>query len=144
MSALEPPPNRLRFAPMQLADHFRELVEALSDLIAKHLKLARVELKEDARAIGAQVGQLVAFAPLVVVGYLLLCVAAALFLNRYTAVDLAFLIVAGFNLIVGGVGIFLAVRKLKSRQVMNDTRAEIESTAIALSTETAVRSASHE
>ncbi|MBS1150653.1 MAG: hypothetical protein H6Q89_2351 [Myxococcaceae bacterium] len=120
---------------MQLADHFRELVDALSDLIARHLKLAQVELKEDVRAIGIDVGKLAAFVPLVLIGYLLLCVAAALFLNRYMGADLAFLLVGAFNLGVGGLGILLAVRKLKSRQVMNDTRAEIESTAIALSTE---------
>ncbi len=117
---------------MQLADHFRELVDSFSDLIAKHLKLAKVELKEDAKAIGADVGKIVAFLPLVLTGYLLLCVAGAIFLGRYVGYELGFLLVAAANLGAGGLGISLAVRKLQTRAVMNDTQAEIESTAIAL------------
>ena len=139
MSAPELRPNRVRSAPMQLADHFRELVDAFSELIAKHIKLARVELKEDAKAIGLEVGKIVAFVPLLAVGYLLLAVALALFLNRYMAADLAFLAVGALNLALGGVGIFLATRKLQARQVMNDTVAEIESTAVALRSEAIVR-----
>lgn len=117
---------------MQLADHFRELVDSFSDLIAKHLKLAKVELKEDAKAIGADVGKIVAFLPLVLTGYLLLCAAGALFLARFVGPELGFLIVALVNLGGGGLGIFLAVRKLQTRAVMNDTQAEIQSTALAL------------
>ena len=124
---------------MQLADHFRELVDALSDLFAKHLKLARVELKEDVRAIGTNVGKIVAFVPLLLVGYGLLMVGAALFLHRFLPADVAFLIVAAVNLAVGGVGIVVALKKLQARQVMDDTKAEIESTAVALRTETGVR-----
>jgi uncharacterized membrane protein YqjE len=120
---------------MQLADHFRELVDAFSDLIAKHIKLARVELKDDAKAIGLEVGRILAFVPILLVGYIILAVAAGLFLNRYMAADIAFLIVAVFNLTVGGLGIFFAIKKLQARQVMNDTRAEIESTALALRTD---------
>lgn len=117
---------------MQLADHFRELVDSFSDLFAKHLKLARVELKEDAKAIGADVGKIAAFVPLIAVGYLLLMVALALFVARFTGPELGFLAVAVLNLAVGGAGIFLAVRNLQSRQVMNDTQAELHSTALAL------------
>ncbi len=117
---------------MQLGDHFRELVDAFSDLIAKHIKLARVELREDAKAIGLEVGRILAFLPLLLVGYILFSVAAALFLHRYLAADLAFLLVAVFNLGVGGIGIFLAVKKLQARPVMDDTKAAFETTAIAL------------
>ena len=63
---------------MQLADHFRELVDAFSDLIVKHVKLVRVELREDARLIGIEVGKILAFVPLLMVGYLILSVAVAL------------------------------------------------------------------
>ena len=131
--------NQLRSTPMHLAENLKSVVDSISDLMVQHIKLARVELKEDARVIGIEVGKILAFVPLLMVGYLILGVAAALFLHRYMAADVAFLIVATFNLTVGGVGIFLAVKKLQARQVMNDTRAEIESTALALRTETAVR-----
>ncbi len=117
---------------MELADHFRELVDAFSDLIGKHLKLARVELKEDAKAISVEVGKIVAFVPLLFVGYIMLAVAGGLYLHRFLPADVAFLIVAVFNLAVGGAGIYAAVKKLQARQVLNDTKAAIETTAIAL------------
>jgi uncharacterized membrane protein YqjE len=124
---------------MPLADHLRELVDAFSDLIANHIRLARVELKEDAKAIGVEVGKVLAFLPLLLVGYIMLAVAAALFLHRFLPGDAAFLIVAVFNLAVGGIGIFLAVKKLQLKQVMDDTRAELETSAVALRPETAAR-----
>lgn len=117
---------------MQLADHFRELVDAFSDLMGKHIKLARVELEEDARAVGGEVARIVAFLPLLFVGYIMLSVALGLFLNRYIAAELAFLSVAALNLGIGGVGTFLAVRKLRARRVMNDSEAELQTTAMAL------------
>lgn len=115
---------------MQLAEHLREIVDALSELISQHIKLARVELKEDARELGTQVGKLAAFLPLIVVGYALLCVAGALFLHRYLPIDAAFLIVAALNFAVGGVGILLAVRRLKQRKVLSGTLDELRTTAI--------------
>jgi uncharacterized membrane protein YqjE len=120
---------------MQLADHFRELVDSFSDLVTKHIKLARVELREDARAIGVDVGRLFAFVPLLVAGYIMLMVAAALFLTRHVAADVAFLLVAAVNLVPGGIGTAVVVRKLQARQVMNDTEAEIKTTAIVLMNE---------
>lgn len=119
---------------MQLADHFRELVDSFSELIGKHIKLARFELKEDAKAIGLEVGKILAFVPLLLVGYIMLAVAAGLFLHRYVAADVAFLIVAAFNLGLGGLGIFLAIKKLRARQVLDDTKAEIETTALSFKT----------
>ena len=117
---------------MQLADQFRELVDSFSDLIGKHLKLARVELKEDATAVGIDLGRLLAFAPLLLVGYLMLMVATGLFLHRFIAADVAFLIVGGVNLAGGGVGIAFAIKKLKQRALFNDTKEALETTAIAL------------
>jgi uncharacterized membrane protein YqjE len=120
---------------MQLAEHLRALIDAFSELMAQHIKLARVELKEDAKKLGTQAGKIAAFTPLILVGYILLCVAASLFLTRFVPADAAFLIVAGINLVVGGVGIFLAVRKLRSTKVMDETKAELQTTAIALRSE---------
>jgi len=117
---------------MQLADQFRELVDSFSDLIGKHLKLARVELKEDATAVGMDLGKILAFVPLLLVGYLLLMVAAGLFLHRFLAADVAFPLIGAVNVVGGGLGIFLAVRKLQKRTLLNDTKEALETTAIAL------------
>ncbi len=120
---------------MHLAEHFRELVDSFSDLMSHHIKLARVELKEDATGLLKQVGKIAAFVPLLLVGYSLLCVALALFLRRFMGADAAFLLVAVGNIAAGAIGILLAARALKDRRVMDDTRAELQSTAIALRSE---------
>jgi len=124
--------NQLRSVPMQLADNLKAVVEAMSELIEQHIKLARVELKEDVKVIGTNVGMLAAFVPLVIFGYLFLCVAAGFLLARYVPIDAAFLIVAGFNLGVGAVGILLAVRKLSKRKMLAHTKDELQTTAMAL------------
>lgn len=120
---------------MHLAEHVTELIDAFSELIAQHIKLAKVELKEDAKAIGIQVGKIAAFVPLLVIGLILLNIAGALFLRRFMAADLAFLVVALLNFAVGGLGIFLAVKALQGRRVMDGTKAELQSTAIVLRSE---------
>ena len=117
---------------MQLAEHLKAIVDAMSELIAQHIKLARVELKEDAREVGTQVGKIAAFVPLLIVGYVLVCIAAALFLRHYLPIEVGFLIVAGLNFAVGGVGILLALRRLRARKVMRETRSELQATAIVL------------
>ena len=89
---------------MALANQLRELVDAFSELVAQHLRLARMELAADARFVGLRVGVIAALAPLILVGYGFLCVALALTLRRVMAADLAFLIVGVLNLLIGGVG----------------------------------------
>lgn len=134
MSPREPEP-RPPSGPMLLGDHFRDLVDAFSELISRHILLARVELKEDAKAIGVEVGRIVAFFPLLLVGYVLVAVAASLFLTRYFAPDVAFLAVGLFHLAVGAAGVSLALRKLQTRELMNDTAAELDTTVASLRTE---------
>lgn len=112
---------------MALGIQLRELVDAFSELVAEHVRLARVELAEDARFIGLRLGLMAALAPLILVGYGFLCIALALALRRVMAADLAFLLVGFFNLLLAGVGIAVAGRQLGARKVMNATVAEFES-----------------
>lgn len=112
---------------MALGTQLRELVDAFSELVAQHVRLARMELAEDARFVGLRVGVIAALAPLILVGYGFLCVALALALRRVMAADLAFLIVGLLNLIVGGVGITIVGKQLGERKVLNATVTELDS-----------------
>jgi len=112
---------------MALGTQLRELVDAFSELVAQHVRLARMELAEDARFVGVRVGVIAALAPLILVGYGFLCVALALALRRVMAADLAFLLVGLLNLIVGGVGIAIVGKQLGERKVMHATVAELDS-----------------
>lgn len=112
---------------MALGTQLRELVDAFSELVAQHVRLARMELAEDARFVGLRVGVIAALAPLILVGYGFLCVALALALRRVMAADLAFLIVGLLNLVIGGVGIAIVGKQLGERKVMHATVAELDS-----------------
>lgn len=118
---------------MALGNQLRELIDAFSELVAQHVRLARMELAEDARFVGIRVGLIAALAPLILVGYGFLCVALALTLRRVMAADLAFLLVGVLNLLIGGVGIAVVGKQLGGRKVMDATMKELDtSTALVL------------
>lgn len=114
---------------MALGTQLHELVDAFSELVAQHVRLARMELAQDARFVGVRVGLIAALAPLILVGYGFLCLALALALRRVMADDLAFLLVGVLNLLIGGVGIAVVGRQLSERKVMNATIVELGSSA---------------
>ena len=114
---------------MALGNQVRELVDAFSELVAQHVRLARMELKEDARFVGLRVGVIAALAPLILVGYCFLCVALALTLRRWLADELAVLLVGVLNLLIGGIGIAVVGRQLSARKVLDATIVELESSS---------------
>lgn len=121
---------------MALGSQLRDVVDGFSELTAQHIRLARVELAEDARFVGVRIGVIAALAPLILVGYGFLCVALAYALQRVMSADLSFLIVGLINLIGGGAGIAIAAKQLGRKKVMNETLMELEtSSAIVLKRE---------
>lgn len=126
-------PHAMVESLMALGTQLREVVDGFSELTAQHIRLARVELAEDARYVGVRVGVIAALAPLILVGYGFLCVALALVLRRVMAADLAFLLVGLVNLVGGVTGIVIAAKQLGEKKVMNETLTELEeSTSIVL------------
>ncbi len=113
---------------MAMVSQVRTLVDSFSELTAQHIRLARVELAEDARFVGVRVGVIAALAPLVLAGYGFLCVAAALALRHVMPVELAFLLVGLVNLVGGVAGIATAARQLKGKRVLNETLTELAAT----------------
>jgi uncharacterized membrane protein YqjE len=114
---------------MALGSQLRDVVDGFSELTAHHIRLARVELAQDARFIGVRVGLIAALAPLILVGYGFLCVALALVLRRVMSADLAFALVGLLNLIGGISGIAVAARQLNEKKVMHETLSELEETS---------------
>ncbi len=104
-----------------IADLLGSIVDGMARLVSEHLALARLELASDAR----QVGRLVLFAVLVLVGYAFLCSAAALFLTRWLSLPAALLVVGTINVLAGAVGIQRAVVRMRARPVMNGTIQEL-------------------
>lgn len=108
------------------------LTDGFSKLVTQHLTLARVELMEDARVMGANVARIAAFVPFVLVGYIFLCAALSAFLARWIGWDASLALVGAVNLVGGGLGIVRAASRLKSHQVMNDTAEELNRSVTAL------------
>ena len=111
---------------MAQVNPLRELVDAFSELVAQHVRLARLEVKEDARFIGVRVGVIAAFTPLILVGYSFVCIALALSLRRFVGEAWAFMLVGLVNLAVSGIGIAIAANQLSKRKMMNATVLELE------------------
>ena len=114
---------------MPIAAQLRDLVDSFSELTSQHIRLARVELEEDAKYIGVRVGVIAALAPLILVGYGFLCAALALGLGQVMPMALALVIVGVLNLAIGLGGISIAAKQLKGRKVMTETLTELETTS---------------
>ncbi|RKH86371.1 phage holin family protein [Corallococcus sp. AB045] len=94
------------------------MADGFSRLVTQHLQLARVELAEDAKAMGLDVASIAVFVPFLLVGYAFICGALAL--------------VGAVNLVGGGLGILRAVKRMKSRQMMDDSVSELSRSMAAL------------
>jgi uncharacterized membrane protein YqjE len=114
---------------MSVAGQLKELLESLSALLAQHLRLARLELREDVRFVGLRIGVMAALAPLILVGYGFLCLALAMALQRVLPPDLAYLAVGLLNLVIGVAGIARVARQLQQHRVLDATVAELEATS---------------
>lgn len=118
---------------MALSTQVRELVDAFSELVAQHVRLAKMELADDARFVGLRVGLIAALAPLILVGYGFLCGGLAIALAAVMPTALAFVVVGLLNLVAGGAGIAVAARQLSERKMMPTTFTELESTRVVVS-----------
>jgi hypothetical protein len=88
------------------------VAESVGKLVSDHLRLTRMELTDDARAMASRTVVVVCFALVIVVGYALLCAAVAMLAGRWITPVGGWLLVGAINLIVGGIGLKVALAKL--------------------------------
>jgi uncharacterized membrane protein YqjE len=108
------------------------MADSFSRLVSQHITLARMELAEDAKAMGMDVARIVAFVPFVLVGYVFLCGALSVALAQVMGYGWALAVVGGVNVAGGGLGIWQAISSLKNRRVMDDSSQEISRSVAAL------------
>jgi uncharacterized membrane protein YqjE len=111
-----------------IAASLSQLADGIGKLVTQHLQLARIELTEDARALGIAAAKIAAFLPFVLVGYALLCVALAVGLAEVMPLWAGFLIVGGANVVGGALGLYLAAMSMKNRELLDQSRRALEST----------------
>lgn len=110
------------------------MADGFSKLVTQHLQLARLEIAEDAKAIGLDVASIAVFVPFLLVGYAFVCGALAAVLATWLGWAGALALVGGLNLGGGVFGILRAVKRMKSRQMMDDTTSELSRSMAALTT----------
>ena len=110
------------------------MADSFSRLVSQHLTLARLELAEDAKAMGLNVARIVAFVPFVLVGYVFLCAALSVVLAAWMGYAGALAVVGGLNVVGGGLGIWRAVSNLQGRHMMDDSSQELSRSVAALTT----------
>ena len=91
---------------------------ALGEEAELHLELAKAELARDANRLGASAAPLTLGVPLLGVGYVLGCVAAAAFLSRWTGVAGGFALIGLANVVAGLIIVRRSVRSLRAHPVL--------------------------
>ena len=114
---------------MNVGDHFEALAASLSKLIGLHIKLARLEVAEDVKAVGARAVILVAVLPLAWAAFALITGAIVVALYRVLPVEFALGAVGVLYAIGAAVGVLAFKRSLATFQTpLNDSVAEVTNT----------------
>jgi uncharacterized membrane protein YqjE len=107
-----------------IVSRLKETADGLGQLVADHVKLARIELVAEARSYGQGLAVLAVAVILLVLGYGFAWLAAALALSRVVGAPLAFIIVAAPHLIAGILGCISAVAKLRQTEILPESGIE--------------------
>lgn len=103
----------------------RETADALGRLTVQHLRLARLEIKADLRAMGLQAGLIAVLAALATVGYGLTMAGLAIILDGGSKGGVPLLVIGVVHVVGGCVGILIAVARLRRMRPMNATADEV-------------------
>lgn len=103
----------------------RETVDALGKLTMQHLRLARLEMRADLRTMGSQAALIALLTAVGVVGYGLLMAGIAVALGRGWNEGLPFLLIGSGHIVAAGVGIWVAIARLRRIRPMNATADEV-------------------
>jgi len=119
-------------APDGVVGLLRETVDGLGELIADHIKLARLELAADARSYGHGVAMLVVAGVVVTLGYAFAWLAIGLAVAKFWGAPIAFGAVAAVHLIGGGIAVSSATKWMKKTRLMRDSAVEASRSVSAL------------
>ncbi|HEY7372769.1 MAG TPA: phage holin family protein [Polyangia bacterium] len=103
----------------------KETADGLGQLVADHIKLARIEMTADAKGYVRDVGVLLVGAFVLAIGYGLACIAVGTALGRVIGAPLAFACLAVLHLAIGAFALALARSRMKRVQLMHDTKLEV-------------------
>ena len=117
----------------------RETADALGQLTVQHLRLARLEIKADLRTMGLQAGLIAVLVALAIVGYGLTMAGLAVILDGGSTGGIPLLIIGIVHVVAAGVGILIAVVRLRRMRLMNTTATEVNQSLAPLGLGTATK-----
>jgi uncharacterized membrane protein YedE/YeeE len=103
----------------------KETADGFSQLVADHIKLARIEMTADAKGYVRDLGVLLVGGFVFAIGYGLACIAAGMALARVMGGPLSFACLALLHVAAGAIALGLAIRRMKRLQLMHDTKLEV-------------------
>jgi hypothetical protein len=95
--------------------------EDLVELVAAHLQLARAQLVAGLGKAAPRLARLAGFAAMVALGYALVVLAGVLALARTMGLIRSFLLVGGFHVTVGALGMVLSAHRLGRIRLLEGT-----------------------
>lgn len=104
----------------------RNTFESLVDLVGAQIRLARTELALDARKTLTKAGAISLFLPMVLVGYIVLCLALAALLAKVMSPAAALAIVGFSQVLLGAGGTFLMVQRLRRIEALDRTKENVD------------------
>ena len=110
----------------------KETADGLGQLVADHIKLARIEMTTDVRAYVRELSLLVVGGFVFSVGYGLACIAAGTALTRVMGAPLAFAGLAILHVVVGAIALGMAVRRMRRVQLMQESKEEVSRSVTSL------------
>jgi hypothetical protein len=117
----------------------RETADALGRLTVQHLRLARLEIKADLRAMGLQAAIIAVLFVLGIVGYGLTMVGLAVFIGGGKAVGIPLLLIGSIHVAAAGIGILVALIRLRRMRLMNVTADQVNQSLVPLGMGTAAK-----
>jgi hypothetical protein len=115
----------------------RDILDGLGALVASHFKLLRAELGADARAYGRRSVRVALAVALLLIGYCLGCVAAALALAPLIGDPLAFLAIGAAHVLGGALWLWAVLARAPGPP-LGATRAELDQTMAVLAPERSI------
>jgi hypothetical protein len=112
----------------------RETASGFGQLVADHIRLARLEMTADAKSYVRDGSMLLIGGFVLAVGYGMACLAAGLALSRVIGGPMAFAGLALLHLLVGAIALGAIVRRMKRARLMQGTKEEVNRSISVLST----------
>jgi hypothetical protein len=103
----------------------RETADALGQLTVQHLRLARLEIKADLRAMALQAGLIALLTAIGVVGYGLVMAGVAFIIGGNAAGGVPLIVIGVAHVAAAGIGIVIARIRLRRVRLMNTTAGEV-------------------